>query len=467
MRKYMILFMTVLMVGAMGVATPVLAQSSIGPGNTELVTAVRSGDLDQVRRLLDAGEDPNEVGGDTTSALAWAAFGDDIGATMLLLDAGADPNLVNRFNVGPLHEAIILGNPEMVEVLVNAGADVNAPAYESGETPLMAAARVGNTEVVQMLLDAGTEVRPIENAWGQSALMFAASQGHAPVVKMLIESGADIDQVTSYFEHPDVGRALAGMGRNDRTAGSFTALHFAARSGHAEAGAELIAAGADMTIEEEAYGYTPLQTAVANQQADFVASMIESGANLDDGSLYLAVDAINYAQRLGATTDKGNALITLERLLDAGADPNQIYTKRIARHRGYGSRIAGGATPLYLASTIASPEAVSLLVEAGAYASVQNELGVTPLLATLGGGTPGPGGRRRPLRNLPARFEMAKALLAAGARVDTAERGSGNTPLHLAASNGAQSIYDALVAFGASMTVENDEGQTPADLLER
>ena len=84
MRKYMILFMTVLMVGAMGVATPVLAQSSIGPGNTELVTAVRSGDLDQVRRLLDAGEDPNEVGGDTTSALAWAAFGDDIGATMFV-----------------------------------------------------------------------------------------------------------------------------------------------------------------------------------------------------------------------------------------------------------------------------------------------------------------------------------------------------------------------------------------------
>ena len=62
--------------------------------------------------------------------------------------------------------------------------------------------------------------------------------------------------------------------------------------------------------------------------------MIEAGADLNDGSLYLAVDAISYAERLGATTNRGNALITLERLLDAGADPNQIYTKRIARHRG-------------------------------------------------------------------------------------------------------------------------------------
>ena len=467
MRRYTILFVAVLMIGAVGVATPVLAQSSVGPGNTELVTAVRSGDLDEVRRLLDEGADPNAVGGDTTSALTWAAFGDDIDATMLLLDAGADPNLVNRFNLGPLHEAITLGNLEMVEVLVNAGAEVNTPAYESGETPLMNAARVGNVEVVQLLLDAGTEVRPIESAWGQSALMFAAAQNHAPVVKLLIENGADLNRVTSYFEHPDVGRALAGMGRNDRTAGSFTALHFAARAGNVEAGAELIAAGADMYIEDEAYGYTPLQTAVANQQADFVASMIELGANLDDGSLYLAVDAISYAQRLGATTDKGNALLTLERLLDAGADPNQVYTKRIARHRGYGSNIAAGATPLYLATTIASLDAVSLLVEAGAYASVLTENGVTPLLAVLGGGARGPGGRGRPLRNLPARFEMATALLRAGARVDSLERGTGNTPLHLAARNGAQDIYDALVAFGASMTAENDEGQTPAELLAR
>ena len=298
--------------------------------------------------------------------------------------------------------------------------------------------------------------------WGLDALMFAAAENHASVANLLIENGADINRFSTHFEHPDVGSLLAGMGRNDRTSGNLTALHFAARAGNVEAGAELIAAGSHMDAEEAEYGYTPLQMAVANQQADFVSLMIESGADLNDGSLYLAVDAISYAERLGATTNRGNAVVTLERLLDAGADPNQIYTKRIARHRGYPARIAAGATPLYLATTIANEDAVRLLLEAGANPSVQTGAGATPLLAVLGAG-----GGRRPLRNLPGRLEMAKSLFAAGASVDSVDRGTGNTLLHLAALNRAQDIYDFLVAFGASMFVENNEGQTPAELLDR
>ena len=445
-------------------ASQARARSSIG--DTPLVAAVKSGDVDSVRQLLASGADANALARDTATALIWAAVRDDLAAAQLLLEAGADPNIASRNNIVPLYEAITRGNAEMVDVLLQAGADVNARVYEGGDTPLMNAARVGDLEIAQKLIGSGAEVLPTQDNWGLDAMMFAATGGHADIVRLLAENGANPNTVSTFFDHTDV-EFQSGMPSWNRTSGGLTALHFAARMGNVEAGRELIAAGSALDIEDEFFGYTPLQMAVTNQQAEFVSLLIEAGADLNDGSLYVAVDALSYADRLGAVTNKRNGFETLKQLLEGGADPSAPYTKQVARHRGYQAGAAPGATPLYIATTGIRPDAVKLLLDFGADASTTTSAGGTPLLAIVGF-RPGPRGTfggPQSFSNERARIEIVKSLIEAGANVHSEDSGTGNSVIHFAAGNGMRTVYDALIAYGASVSAQNDEGLTPADLL--
>ena len=45
----------------------------------------------------------------------------------------------------------------------------------------------------------------------------------------------------------------------------------------------------------------------------------------------------------------------------------------------------------------------------------------------------------------------------------TARDKDGETPLHWAASGGSPAVVDLLIARGADMKAEDDEGKTPAD----
>ncbi len=467
--KLIVAVMAILLIGSVSSAAMAgQAQARTSIGDTALVAAVKSGDVDNVRQLLENGADVNAAAGDTSTALIWAAVRDDLETAQLLLDAGADPNIATRTNIVPLYEAITRGNTEMVDALLKAGADVNARVYEGGDTPLMNAARVGDLEIAERLIGSGAEVLPTEDNWGLDAMMFAATGNHGDIVKLLARNGANPNTVSTFFDHTDV-EFQSGMPSWNRTSGGLTALHFAARMGNVDAGRELVAAGSELGIEDEFFGYTPLQMAVTNQQAEFVSLLIEAGADLNDGSLYLAVDALSYADRLGTVTNRRNSFATLRRLLEAGADPNAPYTKQVARHRGYRAGAAPGASPLYIATTGTRPDAVQLLLDFGANASAATTAGATSLLAIVGF-RPGPRGTfggPSSLGNESARVEIVKSLIAAGGNIRSEDGNTGNTVLHFAAGNGMRKVYDVLVAYGASMSEENDEGQTPADLLVR
>jgi len=140
--------------------------------------------LPLIRKLLDAGSDPNAVIDATprarmregsprivfASALMRAAFSGDIELVKLLLAHGANPHAISPDRETTLMAACGTGfingyhrqrSPgerlEVVKLLVSLGEDVNA-ADSYGITPLMVAANMGDVPIVQYLIDQGADL---------------------------------------------------------------------------------------------------------------------------------------------------------------------------------------------------------------------------------------------------------------------------------------------------------------------
>jgi ankyrin repeat protein len=140
--------------------------------------------LPLVRKLLDAGANPNAVVNNTprarmregsprivfATALMRAAFAADLELVKLLLDRGADPKIISRDGETMVSAAAGLafihgyhrGKPpeerlQVVKLFVELGNDVNQ-ADDYGITPLMAAANYGNVAIIQYLIDVGADL---------------------------------------------------------------------------------------------------------------------------------------------------------------------------------------------------------------------------------------------------------------------------------------------------------------------
>ena len=89
------------------------------PLDVPLVDAVRRGDTEAVRALLDSGADVDAKTPDGATALLWAVHTDQPALVGLLLEAGADVAISNRYGVGPALLAAENGNAAILERLLH------------------------------------------------------------------------------------------------------------------------------------------------------------------------------------------------------------------------------------------------------------------------------------------------------------------------------------------------------------
>jgi ankyrin repeat protein len=437
-------------------------------GDLRLVTAGKQRDMAAMRSLLKQRVDVNVADVDGMTPLHWAAHWDELEVVKLLLSAGANAKAANRYGVTALHEASLVSNVPMMEVLLKAGASPNV-AYGSGETPLMAAARTGNVGAVKLLIEHGADINAAEEYRGQTALMFATAENHADVVKLLIDRGVQVNARSAKLQFGDVKMA-AGGAFVDRSEGALTPLFFAARQGAVETAQVLIAAGADLNVTEAQYGFTALMTAIFNAHYDFAGMLIEKGADVNDGSLYLAMEMRNlsYYNNRPNPPDKDKNLRSLDvvkMLLDRGADPNKVYAKKIPARQAQGEiRVTPGATALYRATKSTDVAAIRLLMEKGANPSIATTDKSTPLMLTAGQGVPLTVTEDTILgADKGDPIEVMKLFLQAGADVNAAND-QGFTAMHYAAQGGRNRIVEFLAANGAKLDLKNKAGKTPLDL---
>lgn len=272
---------------------------------TELCEAVRAEDLSTVDELLQAGADPNGKDAHGYPPLTVAAGHGDPVIVARLLAAGADPLLLDtHMGASSLHRAAQGGVVEIAGLLIEHGAFVDQQAPTHGHTPLIDASWHKRVTMVRFLLGSGanpdiqahggydaatllddgdvhpdihsaiTEERELRADRNRSALRLASLEGDVDGVRSALRSGANVDE-----------RAVDGH----------TPLLDAAREGHVEVVADLLAAGADPLIVDHLMKATPGHKAAYMGHAEVVRLLAENGVDLDAQGPYNCYSALHDA----------------------------------------------------------------------------------------------------------------------------------------------------------------------------
>ncbi len=197
----------------------------------EAVAAIRSGDANRAIALAEGSE--LQAGGRSVRSGLLALMlrsGQSVLVDYVRAKLFGDPTLAQERYTGRtlLHQAAAAGDLAMVELLLSLGADPNA-------------------------LDGGSHT-PLYSAGNECAVPSAGK-----VVRALVQGGADVDA------HEGVKRC--------------TALHMAARRGHAEVAEALLDCGADLEARDS-HGETPLRRAVNCDKAALASLLLARGADV-------------------------------------------------------------------------------------------------------------------------------------------------------------------------------------------
>ena len=249
-------------------------QYAIADINDDLYAAVEAGDVGEVKRLLDAGADPN-------TALFFDVPGDGAGSIRPVLTV-----------------ASIGGYPEIIRLLIDSGADIDAlrKGTASHDTGLLLAIKGGNIECAKLLIEEGADITPKDLNRDTALTLVIPNRsnidedelnGRLEICRILIEAGADLD-TTSYSGHTPLMLAskngyadfiehLTGSDLDRKDQFGRTAMILAADKGHTRVIECLLKAGADASVEDR-FGYTALSLAQDKGYKEIVDLLTAAGA---------------------------------------------------------------------------------------------------------------------------------------------------------------------------------------------
>ncbi len=185
---------------------------------------------------------------DTVKDFFIAVKNDRTGTVRKMLDAGFDPNTQEQERGDtPLIMAMRENSLDVMEILLSdKRTNIDAEAF-NGDNALMIAAYNGNEKAVKALLDHGAKV----NKDGWTPLHYAASNGNENIVKMLLDKDAFVDAVSPNATTP---------------------MMMAARGGHIYAVKLIYDAGADPTLRNQR-GYSASDFAKENKNSKIVEGL--------------------------------------------------------------------------------------------------------------------------------------------------------------------------------------------------
>jgi hypothetical protein len=206
-------FMLLLGLGAALLAAGACAQRP----ETPLTQAAVRNDVAALRQLLDDGHKADE-GGDSWTALIWASRSGSIEAMTVLLDAGADVNRPgstgDNWDATPLQHAILERQTAAVRLLLDRGADLHRGAGPKSLAPLLLAAGDTDPTILKLLLARGADPT-VEDEYGATPLFRAVSAGtlHGPDRPMF--GGCRVETVRALVAHDPQLRMKRNAAWND------------------------------------------------------------------------------------------------------------------------------------------------------------------------------------------------------------------------------------------------------------